>query len=321
MKVGLIGCGYWGKKLIRNFYNSEHFDLAVVADLDPLRLEEVRGSYLNLKTTENTDELVTDDSIELVVVATPVKTHFELVKQALLHGKHVLVEKTLTNSYESAFDLSSLARQKNLHLIVDYTYLYSSEVKKIKGLIEANKHDSILKITSSRFGKGIVREDVSEIWDLSSHDFAIINYLIDERPVSVKATKDTLNGDPNKPKIGLSVIYENGIEANFECTWYSEKKIRKMKFDSTYRSIIFDDTLLQNKIAIEKSSKLAYPSYEKDEALANLVSELYQVLKNGKKSKSPASFDLEIIKILEAAQNSLNQNGKITQLKPLPIML
>ena len=320
MKVGLIGCGYWGKKLIRNFYNSEHFDLAVVADLDPLRLEEVRGSYLNLKTTENTDELVTDDSIELVVVATPVKTHFELVKQALLQGKHVLVEKTTTNSLESAYELTSLARQKNLHLIIDYTYLYSAEINKIKELIDVHENDSIQRITSSRLGKGIIREDVSEIWDLSSHDFSIVNYLLNERPVSVKATKDFLNGERHKPKICISVYYENKLSASFECSWFSLKKKRLMEFNGINRSIRFDDTLLDNKIEIEEGSSLSFPNYEKDEPLANLVSELYQVLKNGKPSKSPASFDLEIIKVLEAAQHSLNQNGKIIELEPIAVM-
>ena len=135
MKVGLIGCGYWGKNLIRNFNSSESFQLVKVADLNPIRLEEVNALYSNLKTIKKTDELLNDHTIELVVIATPVNTHYELTKKALLHDKHVLVEKPMTESYDEAQELVALAKQKNLHLITDYTYLYSAEVNKIKELI------------------------------------------------------------------------------------------------------------------------------------------------------------------------------------------
>tara|TARA_B100001109_G_C18856363_1_gene471877 strand:+ start:45 stop:1010 length:966 start_codon:yes stop_codon:yes gene_type:complete len=320
MKVGLIGCGYWGKNLIRNFNSSESFQLVKVADLNPIRLEEVNALYSNLKTIKKTDELLNDHTIELVVIATPVNTHYELTKKALLHDKHVLVEKPMTESYDEAQELVALAKQKNLHLITDYTYLYSAEVNKIKELIEVKENDSIQQIFSSRLGNGIIREDVSEIWDLSSHDFAIVNYLLNERPVSVKATKVSLNGEPNKPKICLSIFYENKIEVYFECSWYSMKKKRLIEFHGTNWSIRFDDTSLQNKIVVEERSQETFPSYEKDEPLANLVSELYQVLKFGETSKSPARFDLEIIKVLEAAQCSLNQNGRLIQLNPLTVL-
>ncbi len=226
----------------------------------------------------------------------------------------------MTESYDEAQELVALAKQKNLHLITDYTYLYSAEVNKIKELIEVKENDSIQQIFSSRLGNGIIREDVSEIWDLSSHDFAIVNYLLNERPVSVKATKVSLNGEPNKPKICLSIFYENKIEVYFECSWYSMKKKRLIEFHGTNWSIRFDDTSLQNKIVVEERSQETFPSYEKDEPLANLVSELYQVLKFGETSKSPARFDLEIIKVLEAAQCSLNQNGRLIQLNPLTVL-
>lgn len=320
MKVGIIGCGYWGKNLIRNFNSSENFQLVKVADLNPIRLEEVNALYSNLKTIKKTDELLNDHSIELVVIATPVNTHYELTKKALFHNKHVLVEKPMTESYDEAQELVALAKQKNLHLITDYTYLYSAEINKIKELIEAQENDSIQQISSSRLGNGIIREDVSEIWDLSSHDFAIINYLFDIRPVSVSATRDYLNGDPTKPKICLTVNYENEVKAYFECSWYSKEKKRLIELNGTNLSICFDDTLLKNKIIVEKSKQVTFPFYEKIEPLANLVSDLYQVIKNNKLSRSPAKFDLEILKVLEAARTSLNQNGKTIQLEVLTAM-
>jgi predicted dehydrogenase len=323
MDAGLIGCGYWGKNLIRNFYNSQEFFLKKAADINLLRLREINANYPSIETTNNTDDILNDDSIELIIVSTPVKTHYEFVKKALLKGKHVLVEKPMTPSFKQAKELVILANKYNRQLIIDYTYLYSGAVRKIKELHSTNALGAIKSIVSSRLGKGIIRDDVSVFWDLSSHDLSITNYILNKTPIAVKAAMTSLNEDITNEKAVMTVYYPDQTEAEFECSWFSSTKERRMAFYGLDKTIFYDDTLEQNKIKIVDNALSSYPTYDTREALSILVSDLFKSLENNNPSLSDCSFGLDIIKVLEAAQYSLENNGELIQLQqdPRAIML
>lgn len=315
MNAGLIGYGYWGKNLVRNFYNSQEFSLTKVADNKITRLKEVNTLYPTIGTTSNSDDILNDESIEVVIISTPVKSHFELVKKALIKGKHVLVEKPMTPSFNQAKELVELANEHNRRLIIDYTFLYCGAVRKIKEIYNSNTLDVIKSIKSSRLGKGIIREDVSVFWDLSSHDLSITNYILNKTPIAVKASMTSINEDITNEKAVMTVYYSGQIEAEFECSWFSSIKERKMTFYSKEKIIDYDDTLEQNKIEIIENSFTTHPSYNTQEALSLLVSDLYKSVQNNHSSLSDCNMGLDIIRVLEAAQYSLENKGEIIQLQ------
>jgi len=316
MRAGLIGCGYWGKNLIRNFYNSQEFSLIKVADNDQSQLKEINALYPTINTTYNSDDILNDESIEVVIISTPVKSHFDLAKKALQHGKHVLVEKPMTASYEEAKELVYLADKCERNLTVDYTFLYSGAVRKVKEILSPNPLDAVQSIQSSRLGKGIIRDDVSVFWDLTSHDLAIANYLLDMTPISVKAEIKLINGDLSKEKAVLTLLYPNQIEAQFECTWYSESKERMITIRTEEKVIHYDDTLHENKLELSQNEITSYPIYDESEALSILVSDFFSNINNGTPSPTNGKFALGVIKVLEAAHISLQKNGELIKIQP-----
>lgn len=315
MIVGLIGYGYWGRNLARNFFNAQEFYLKVVADNNPEQLVSVANLYPSIKTTTHSDELIFDSSIELIIIASPVKTHYELVKKALINNKHVLVEKPMTSTFEEAKELVELAQKQDRFLIIDYTYLYSGAVRKLKELFSTNQLGSITSIQSSRLGLGIIRDDVSVFGDLSSHDLAITNYLLNATPIAVKAEMTNMNDNHSGKKAVMTVYYPNQVEARFESSWYSTSKKRKMTFYGQEKTIKFDDTLAQNKIELIEDSSSSYPSYETKESLALLVSDLYKGIKNNQPFLSDGKFGLTILSVIEAAHLSLKNKGEVIHLQ------
>lgn len=315
MKVGLIGCGYWGKNLIRNFFTSHEFSLTKVADNDPSQLKEINALYPTINTTCNSDDIFNDESIEVVIISTPVKSHFDLAKKAIQHGKHVLIEKPMTASFEEAKELVYLADKYERNLTVDYTFLYSGAVRKVKELLSTDPSDAVQSIQSSRLGKGIIREDVSVFWDLTSHDLAIANYLLDMTPVSVKAEMKLINGDLSKEKAVLTLLYPDQIEAKFECTWYAESKERIITIKTENKVIHYDDTLDENKLELVQNEITSYPIYDESEALSILVSDFFNNIINGTTSPTNGKFALGVIKVLEAAHISLQKNGELIQIQ------
>lgn len=315
MRAGLIGCGYWGKNLIRNFYNSPKFSLTKIADNDPSQLDEINALYPTIKTTSDSDDILNDETIEVVIISTPVKSHFDLAKKALEHGKHVLIEKPMTASFEEAKKLVYLADKYERNLTVDYTFLYSGAVRKVKEILSVNPLDAVQSIQSSRLGKGIIREDVSVFWDLTSHDLAIANYLLDMTPVSVKGEMKLMDGDLSKEKAVLTLFYPDQIEAQFECTWYSESKERIITVRTEDKVIHYDDTLDENKLELLQNGITSYPIYDESEALSILVSDFFNNIINGTTSPTNGKFALEVIKVLEAAHISLQKNGELIQIQ------
>jgi predicted dehydrogenase len=319
MRAGLIGCGYWGKKLIRNFYNSQEFSLIKVADINIDQLQEINNLFSGIITTSNSDDVLNDVSIEAIIISTPVKSHFDFAKKALINGKHVLIEKPMTASFQEAKELVYLAEKHNRNLTVDYTFLYSGAVRKIKETLYLdNQLDPVRSIHSSRLGKGIIRDDVSVFWDLTSHDLSIANYLLDMQPISVKGEINLIEGDISKEKAVLTLLYPNQIEARFESTWYSDTKERQITIKTANKVIHFDDTLNENKLQILQKEITSYPKYNESETLSILVSDFFNNIKNNTNSPTNGKFALRVIKVLEAAHISLQNNGEPIKIQSEP---
>src|SRR5215218_10109592 len=226
--IGIIGYGYWGPNLVRNFYVVKNCHIKSVADASPERLESLEKAFPSIKGVTEADDVINDKEIDAVVIATPVFTHFRFAHKALLAGKHVLIEKPMASSIRQADILVNLAQQKNLLLMVDHTFLYTGAIEKIKQLIDANELGAIKYLDSTRINLGLFQSDINVLWDLAPHDLSILRYLIQERPYSVNATGITHTCNEIENIGYLTVKYESGFIAHFNCSWTSPVKIRMM---------------------------------------------------------------------------------------------
>lgn len=327
--IGIIGYGYWGPNLLRNFYTAANTKVIAVSDARQERLDMVKKLYPSIHLITDSDELLANDEIDAIVIATPVFSHFDLAKQALLKGKHVLLEKPMTSTVAEAKELIALAKEKNLVLMVDHTFLYTSAVQKIKSLKESGEIGDLQYFDSTRINLGLFQSDINVLWDLAPHDISILLHLVDEKPVSVNATgiSHTFNGLENIAY--LTVNYASSFVAHFSCSWSSPVKIRTILVGGSKKMILFNDVEPTEKIKIydtgvevkedEEKHKLLVdyrvgdvfiPKLANSEALGGMAKDFISAIAEGKSPVSDASLGLEVIKILEAAQLSIRNNGR-----------
>ncbi|MBN8704156.1 MAG: Gfo/Idh/MocA family oxidoreductase [Bacteroidetes bacterium] len=329
LKVGIIGYGYWGPNLVRNFSSLGGCKVQSVADFRQERLALVAKSYPGISTTNNPDDLINSVDIDAVVIATPVFTHFALAKKALEAGKHVLLEKPMTASVAEAEALIELASTNNKILMVDHTFLYTGAVQKIKQMIVNNEIGNLKYFDSTRINLGLFQPDVNVLWDLAPHDISILNYLLDQKPYSVNATGVCHTNNNIENIAYLTVNYQNGFIAHFNCSWTSPVKIRMMLIGGDKKMIVYNDIEPTEKIKVydtgynhktdEEKNKLLIdyrvgdiylPKIENKEALAGMALDFLQAINTGKVPLSNYNSGLDVIKILEASQKSIKQNGK-----------
>ncbi|MEO8666632.1 MAG: Gfo/Idh/MocA family oxidoreductase, partial [Ignavibacteria bacterium] len=250
MNVGIIGFGYWGTNLVRNFSNLKEVDLKIVVDQREERRHALSKLCPTAKFSTSVEELISDPEIHAVVIATPVSTHFELAIRSLQNNKHVLIEKPMTSSSEEAKMLIDLAEKKKKVLMVDHTFLYTGAVQKMKELIENGDIGNIKYFDSTRINLGLFQQDINVLWDLAPHDISILNFLVKEKPYSVNAygVSHTNNGIENIAYINLN--YDSGFIAHFSCSWSSPVKIRMMLIGGDKRMIVFNDVEPTEKIKV-----------------------------------------------------------------------
>lgn len=224
MNVAIIGYGYWGPNLVRNFTGVNNCTVKYVVDARPERLEVVKKTYSSIQVSSDASSVIKSSEVDAVVIATPVFTHYPLAKLALENGKHVLLEKPMTSNIKEAEELINLANQKGLLLMIDHTFLYTGAIKKMKELIDTNALGHINYFDSTRINLGLFQPDVNVLWDLAPHDISILLYLINEKPYSVNATgiSHTQNGIENIAY--LTVNFQNNLIAHFSCSWSSPVK-------------------------------------------------------------------------------------------------
>lgn len=328
-KIALIGYGYWGKNLARNFNNLSNCDFYALAEGDVRKRTTFSAAYPNCKIYENAEDVFSNLDIDAVVIATPVDAHYELAKKALESGKHVLVEKPMTSSFEEAKELVDLAQEKGLLLMVDHTFLYTGSVKYIKDRIESGELGNIQYIDSTRINLGLFQHDVNVLWDLAPHDISICNYWVNQKPKSVMAVGAIHTNSSIENIAYLTLKYENDMIAHFNCSWVSPVKIRQMLVGGDKKMVVFNDMEPSEKVKVydtgfeakteEEINKLLVdyrtgdvhiPKLETTEALAAMAFDFVDCIKSGKTPISSAKIGLDVVKILDAAQKSIKQNGK-----------
>jgi len=242
LRVAVVGLGYWGPNLLRNLIELEDVDVVLMCDERAERLALWGSRYPAIETTTSYLNVVSDDRVDAVAIATPVATHFELASRALKFGKHVFVEKPMAASYDEAAELVRLARQAGRLLMPGHTFLYSPPVVFIRGLIESGQLGALYFISSSRVNLGLHQPDVSVVWDLGPHDFSILRYWLGESPTSVSALSRAcvIPGFPDVAFISLG--YSSGIIAQVELAWLAPSKLRRTVVVGSERMVVYDDT-------------------------------------------------------------------------------
>ena len=327
MNVGVIGFGYWGTNLVRNLQNTKNCNVTHIAESEVSRHKQIHELYPDIEI-ESFDAIIKNSNIDAVVIATSISSHYELAKAALENDKHVLVEKPMTSSEKNAQELIKLSKLKNKILMADHTYLYSGAVQEIKKLLDANLLGEILYVDSIRANLGKFQSDVNVLWDLAPHDISIINYLINEKPVSVQATGKSYTKNQLENIAYLILHYESNKIVHVNCSWISPIKIRTMIIGGSKKMLVFDD-LQQKKIRIynknlddvissidkeyvppSTNEDFFEPEFSSKEALLEMTEDFVNSIINNKIPLSNADLGLDVIKILDAAERSIRNNGK-----------
>jgi predicted dehydrogenase len=333
ISVGVIGCGYWGPNLIRNFAENESAELRWICDADARRLEKVARRYPSARPTTDWHELISDTRLDAVAVATPVATHYTFARAALEAGKHVLVEKPFTSSVGEAEELIALAERRRLALMVDHTFVYTGAVRRIKEMVAAGELGDLLYFDSVRINLGLFQHDVNVVWDLAPHDLSIMDYIVAERPVALMAT-GSCHIEPGLENIAyVQLRFADSMIANFHFNWLSPVKIRRTLIAGSRRMIVYDDIEPTEKIRVydtgvdrnardadlEETYKtlVSYrtgdvwvPKLDSTEALRYVCAEFLDSIRNSRPSVSDGAAGLRVVRLLEAAQTSINEGGR-----------
>lgn len=329
MKTAIVGYGYWGPNLVRNFNSTEHSEVVMVFDLSEKQLERVRKAYPKIHTTTRYEDIIDNPEIDAVAIATPVFTHFGLAHQALLAGKHVLIEKPMTSSVAEARELMEIAGQNYKVLMVDHTYLYTDAVQKIKQLVQAGEIGKVQYIDSTRINLGLFQRDVNVLWDLAPHDISICNYLMDDFPVAVQAVGAAHTANNLANIAYLTLFYQDNKIAHFNCSWVSPVKIRQMLIGGDKKMILFNDLETTEKLRIYDKGYSIMPESDRDrllidyrigditipkipqtEALTSMAKDFIRSIQTGNAPLSSSTSGLQVVKILEAAEKSIQNKGK-----------
>ncbi len=336
LNVGVIGCGYWGPNLIRNFSQLNESCVVRVADFDGNRLNHMKKLYPSVETTLDNRKIIDDPGIDIVAVATPVQTHFSICSEALKAGKHVFVEKPITASVDEARELIDIAEKSQRKLMVGHTFLYTSAVKKMKEIIDSGELGEIYYINSQRMNLGLFQQDINVSWDLAPHDISIILYLLGQEPQFVSAIGESHINPAVEDIAVISMRFANKLIAFVASSWLDPDKIRKMTVVGSKKMLVYDDVQVTEKIriydkSVEKPTRYdtyaEFPySYKYGDIVIPLIggeepirTELAHFMECILKDTSPLSDGmngLNVVKILEAAQESLDQGNNQIKINP-----
>lgn len=332
IKVGVIGYGYWGPNIVRNFHGQEGSRVAAVCDKSAKSLQRVRQAFPDMHTTSDCRELLTSPDIDAVAVVTPVWTHFELAKTALENGKHVFVEKPFTCTTAQGEELIELAERKNLKIMVDHTFLFTGAVKRMKEMIDDGTLGDLYYYDSTRVNLGLFQHDVNVLWDLAPHDLSIMDYLIKEKPEAVVATGERhLNGVADIAF--MTLYYPNNMIGHINVNWLSPVKVRTTLIGGEKKMLVWNDLEADEKLKVYdkgvqmSSGEAVYqtlvsyrtgdmwaPRVEQVEALKVEAAYFVDCIINNKTPFNDGVAGLHVVRMLEAADLSLQQKGKVVQL-------
>ena len=338
VNVGILGCGYWGPNLARNFTHHAGASLVAVADLVRERAERIGAEYRVPLITTDADQVIKNPAVELVVVATPVWNHYDLCKRALQAGKHVLVMKPLTTSTEQAEELCALAERQGVLLAVDHTFIFTGAVKKMKELVDADELGELYYFDSVRINLGLFQHDVNVLWDLAPHDVSIMDHLIGQLPDEVTAVGMCHGDSPTENIAYLTVRYGTSFLGHVHVNWLAPAKIRRTILGGSRKMLVYDDMEPSEKIRVydrgvsfqndssdpqaEYKPLVSYrtgdmwvPQIEMTEALAAEVENVLGAILGRNDLIVDGRDGTRVVRILEAAEKSIRQSGAPVSLK------
>jgi predicted dehydrogenase len=331
LRIGVIGYGYWGPNIVRNFSSATGSEVRMVCDMNQQTLKKVKKAYPQINVTDNIDELIKNPEVDAIAIATPVFTHHDLAKKALEAGKSVFLEKPFTYTVAEAEDLVELAAKKNLKLMVDHTFLYTGAVRKIRQLIDEGVLGHLYYFDSIRVNLGLFQHDVNVVWDLAPHDISIMDFIIGAKPQAVVATGVGHFGRGLEDIAYLTFYYDHNIIAHINVNWLSPVKVRTTLIGGEKKMMVWNDLEPDEKIKIYdkgvnvktkegqynllvdyRSGDMWAPKVEQTEALKLMAEQFVDYVKNGGTVINDGIAGLNNVKMLEAANKSLINKGKIT---------
>lgn len=332
VRVAVVGSGYWGPNLIRNLADHSDSDLVMVCDAKTERLNSVRRRYPACTCVTDFEEVLKHPLIEAVALATPVSSHFRLARRALEAGKHVLVEKPLATSVRDAKTLMQIAQKQKRVLMAGHTFIYSPPVRKVKELLSKKALGRVYTMDFSRVNLGLFQPDVNVLWDLAPHDVSIALYWLGRSPLSVRAQAKNFVRRGIEEVGYLSLEFPGGVWANLHVSWLAPVKLRRVVVVGSSKMLVYDDTENVEKVKIYDQGvvrnpetfgefQLTYrtgdihsPKLDSTEPLVLECSDFIHAIRDGIKPQSDAAFGLEVVRVLEAAQKSLDLRGATVRL-------
>jgi predicted dehydrogenase len=332
IRVGVIGYGYWGPNVIRNFFAVDDTRVDMLCDMNPSALARAKKNYPGLAVTTNPDDILKSTDLDAVAVITPVWTHYKLAKAALENGKHVFVEKPFTSTSEQAEELIDLAERKNLRIMVDHTFLFTGAVRKIRELTESGALGDLYYYDSLRVNLGLFQHDVSVIWDLAPHDLAIMDHLIKGEPEAIVATGEShLNGVEDVAF--MTIYFPNHVIAHINVNWLSPVKIRMTMIGGQKKMLVWNDLVADEKIRVYdkgvkitsgdkvrellvnyRSGDMWAPQLEQLEALRVELEYFADCILHNKTPFNDGLAGLRVVRMLEAADQSIQLRGELVRL-------
>jgi len=335
--IGVVGYGYWGPNLVRNFAETPGARLVGISDLRKERLEKAGARYPGVKLVSDPAELFRDPKVDAVAIATPVSAHFPIALAALQAGKHVLVEKPLAATSEDGRKLIEEAERRNLVLMVDHTFVYTGAVRKIRELVAGGQLGEIYYYDSVRINLGLFQHDVNVLWDLAVHDLAILDYVLPSRPLAVSSTGIShVRGGPENIAY-LTLFFEGSLIAHLSVNWLAPVKVRRTLISGSKKMIVYDDLEPSEKVKVYdrgitvnnapesiyqlligyRTGDMWAPQLEMDEALQTETRHFVDCVRKREKPTTDGSAGLRVVKILEAAIRSLREQGRPVDIEEL----
>ena len=332
MNFGVIGYGYWGPNIVRNLVSLEGSQVVGIAEVSPAARARAQKAYPSIKVTADASELIRSTEVDAIAVISPVWTHYELTKAALENGKHVFVEKPFTNNSAQAEELINIAARKKLKIMVDHTFLFTGAVRKIRQLLDEGSLGQLYYYDSTRVNLGLFQHDINVLWDLAPHDLSIMDYLIKERPEAVVATGERhLNGVADIAF--MTLYYPGNMIGHINVNWLSPVKVRTTLIGGEKKMLVWNDLEADEKLKIYDkgvqmtSGEAVYqtlvsyrtgdmwsPRVEQVEALKVEAAYFVDCVMNDKTPFNDGVAGLHVVRMLEAADLSLQQKGKVVQL-------
>jgi predicted dehydrogenase len=327
MNFGVIGYGYWGPNVVRNLMSLDGSEVTAIAEISPSAQARAHRAYPGVKVTPNTMDVISSPHTDAVAIVSPVWTHYELTKAALLNGKHVFVEKPFTSTAAQGEELVNLAAQKNLKVMVDHTFLFTGAVRRIAQLIQEGALGNLYYYDSTRVNLGLFQHDVNVLWDLAPHDLSIMDYLIKAQPEGVVATgQGHLNG--HEDVAFMTIYFPNKVIAHINVNWLSPVKVRTTLIGGEKRMIVWNDLEADEKVKVYdkgvkitsqegvyellvsyRSGDMWSPQLEQVEALRQEMNYFVECVSTGKEPFNNGAAGLRVVRMLEAASESMSKKG------------